>query len=94
MIELCRENISVTVFLYRAIYALIVNLCSCLNVKELLAQNQHIIWNLSEYNRIQNHMQLLGNRMLNHLAKLVELLSCVVRNYRALTVSWSFHTDV
>lgn len=94
MIELCRENISVTVFFYRAIYALIVNLCSYLNAKELLPQNQHIIWTLTEYNRIQNHMHLLGKRMLNHLAKLIELLSRVVRNYLALTVSWSCHTDV
>ena len=46
-------------------------LCSCLNVKELLAWSRREIWSLSDCNwtRIQNH--LVHKRTLNHLAKLV-----------------------
>ena len=51
------------------------------NVKELLAQNRRVIWSLSDRNwtRTQNH--LVRKRTLNHLAKLVKWLSCVLTTY-------------
>ena len=45
-------------------------LYNCLNVKELLAQNKHDIWNLSNSNGIRTHNHLVRKRTLNHLAKL------------------------
>ena len=46
---------------------------SCLNFKELLAQNRHDIWNLSDWNRTRTCKHLVRNRNLNHLAKLTSL---------------------
>ena len=44
-------------------------LYSCLNVKELLAQNRHGIWCLSDSNGIRTHNHLVCKQTLNHLAK-------------------------
>ena len=44
-------------------------LCSCLNVKELLAQKRYDIWSLSDSNRIWTHNHLVLKWTLNHLAK-------------------------
>ena len=54
---------------------------SCLNGKELLAQSRREVWRLSGCNwtRTQNHLVLKGT--LNHLAKLVKWLSCVLSTY-------------
>ena len=52
---------------------------SCLNVKELLARNNHDIWNLSDINGIWTHNHLVRKRTLNHLAKLVKWLSVRLR---------------
>ena len=41
---------------------------SCLNFKELLAQNKHEIWSSSDCNRTGTHDQLVCKRTLNHLA--------------------------
>ena len=46
-------------------------LYSCLNVKELLAQNRCNIWSLSCNNRIQTNSHLVCKQKLNNLAKLV-----------------------
>ena len=66
-----------TVYFYHVMYTWIhvseSTLYSCLNVKELLAQNRHGIWSLSECNRNQIHNHLVCKRTLNHLAKLVWL---------------------
>ena len=48
-------------------------LCSCLNVKELLAQNRHGIWSLSDCNRTRIHNHLICKWTLYHLAKLLWL---------------------
>ena len=53
----------------------------CLNVKELLPRSRREIWSLSDCNWIWNHHHLVHERTLNHLAKLVKWLSCVVRTY-------------
>ena len=53
----------------------------CLNVKELLAQSRYHIWSLSDSNRIRSHNHLVHKQALNHLAKLVKWLSCVVSTY-------------
>ena len=56
-------------------------LCSCLNVKELLALNRRDIWSLSDCYGTWTHNQLIRKRTLNHLAKLAKWLSCVVSTY-------------
>ena len=48
-------------------------LYSCLNVKELLAQNKCDIWSLSDSNGIRTHNYLVCKTALNHLAKLASL---------------------
>ena len=53
----------------------------CLNVKELLVQRRHHIWSLSDSNDIRTHNHLVCKQTLNHLAKLVKWLSCVVSTY-------------
>ena len=53
-------------------------LYSCLNVKELLAQNKCNTWSLSDSNRIGTQNHLVHKQILNHLAKLAKWLSCVV----------------
>ena len=52
---------------------------SCLNIKELLAQNRRNIWSLSDCNGTWADNHLVRTRTLNHLAKLAKRLSCVVR---------------
>ena len=42
---------------------------SCMNVKELLAQNRHDIGSLSNSNGIRTNNHLVQKRTLNHLAK-------------------------
>ena len=58
-----------------------------LNVKELLAQNRHDIWNLKDCNGTQTHNLLVRKRTHSHLAKLAKCLSCVgsIYLYGALT---------
>ena len=54
----------------------------CLNVKELFSRNTHDIWSLSDSNGIRTHNNhLVRKQKLNHLAKLVKWLSCVVSAY-------------
>ena len=48
-------------------------LYSCLNVKELLAQNRRDIWSLNDSNGTRTHNHLVRKRTLNHLAKLASL---------------------
>ena len=45
-------------------------LCSCLNVKELLARNRCDIWSLSDSNGGRTHKHLVHKWRLNHLAEL------------------------
>ena len=55
----------------------------CQNVKKLLVPSRRYIWSLSDSNGIRTHNHLVGNRALNHLAKLVGLakwLSVALRN--------------
>ena len=70
-----------TVIYYYVMYAFQSEstLYSCLNIKEVLTQNRHNIWRLSESNGIRTH--LVQKWTLNHLAKLVKSLSCFVRTY-------------
>ena len=56
-------------------------LYSCLNVKELLAQNRLNIWSLSDCNGTQTHNHVVHKRTLNYLAKLAKWLSSVVSTY-------------
>ena len=53
----------------------------CLNDKELLSQNRHNIYSLSDSNGIRNHNHSVCKRTLKHLAKLRKWLSCVVSTY-------------
>ena len=45
-------------------------LCSCLNVKELLAQNRTDNWSLSDCNEIRTHNGWIRKRALSHLGNL------------------------
>ena len=56
-------------------------LYSCLNVKELLAQNRYDIWSLSDCNRTRTRNHLVYKQTLNHLGRLAKLLSFVVITY-------------
>ena len=56
-------------------------LYSCLNLKELFAQNRREIWGLSYCNWTRTHNHLVRKRTLNRLAKLAKWLSCVVSIY-------------
>ena len=56
-------------------------LYSCLNVKELIAQNRRNILSLSKSNGIRTHNHLVRKRTLNHLAKLAKRICCVVSTY-------------
>ena len=58
-----------------------ITLYSCLNVKELLAQNSCNIWSLSDSNGIQTHNHFVSKKTLNHLVKLAKWLSCVVSTH-------------
>ena len=72
-------------------------LYSCLNVKELLAQNRHDIWSLSDRNETRIHNHLVHKWKLSHLAKLVKWLSCVVTTYLCGgfdSMLWSCHVCV
>ena len=65
-------------------------LYSCLDVKELLARSRSDLWSLSDSNGIRTHNHSVHKRTLNHSAKLVKWLSCIVSNYLygALTVCY------
>ena len=54
-------------------------LYSCLNVKELLAQNRRDIWNLSDNNGIWTQKHLVPKRTPNHLARRAITLSVLLR---------------
>ena len=68
-------------------------LYSWLNVKELLARSRHKIWSLSDSNWTWTHNHLVCKRTLNHLAKLVKWLSCVVSTYLFGAFDCMFLTD-
>ena len=70
-----------TLCFYHVMYALKSEstLYSCVNVKELLAWNRCNIWSLSDSNGIRTHKHLVHKQTLNHIAKLGNWLSCVVR---------------
>ena len=53
----------------------------CLNAKELLAQNGHNIWSLSDSNMTQTHHHWVYKGILNHLVKVAKWLSCVANTY-------------
>ena len=48
-------------------------LCSCLNVKGLLARIRHEIWSLSDCNWTRTHNHLVRKQILSHLSKLASL---------------------
>ena len=50
-------------------------LCSCLNVKELIARNRRDIWSLSDCNGTRTHNHLVRKQTLNLLAKLARLVN-------------------
>ena len=43
-------------------------LYSCLNVKELLAENKRNVWNLSDSKGIRNHIHLVSKRTLEYIS--------------------------
>ena len=47
-----------------------ITLCSCLNVKGLLARNSSDFWSFSDCNGIRTHNHLVHKRTLNHLTKM------------------------
>ena len=63
----------------------------CLNVKELLTQSRHHIWSLSDCNGIRTHNLLICKQTLNHSAKLVKWLSCVVGLVCAVHLTLCYH---
>ena len=86
--KLKENSINLTACAYHVTYAFQSKstLCSCLNVKELIAWNRREIWSLSDCNKIRTHNQLVRKRTLNHLAKQAiffnfKWLSCVVSTY-------------
>ena len=56
-------------------------LCSCLNVKELLAWSRREIWSLSDVNCIRTHNHLVHKRTLNHLAKTGQIIELFFGTY-------------
>ena len=70
--KLWSDKTFLTVCSYHVIYAFYSNstLCSCLNVKELLARNRRDILNLSNCNGNWFHNHLLHKWTMNHLAPL------------------------
>ena len=79
--KLKENSINLTACAYHVTYAFQSKstLCSCLNVKELIAWNRREIWSLSDCNKIRTHNQLVRKRTLNHLAKPVKSLSVRLR---------------
>ena len=77
------NRILLTVCSYHVTYAFQSEstLYSCLNVKELLARSRCEILNLIDCNWTRTHSHLVHKRTLNHLAKMVKRLSCVVSTY-------------
>ena len=85
MIELCCEYLSVR---YIWLYVIIMSrrrfrgnlhsLVAWMSRNSLLGQNRRNIWSLSISGGIRTHNYLVRKRILNHLAKLVKWLSCVV----------------
>ena len=63
-------------------------LYGCLNVKELFALTRYNIWFLSDSNGIWTHNHLVRKWILNHIAKLVKWLSCVVSTYLRCNLTW------
>ena len=57
---------------------------TCLNIKELFAQNRCEIWGLSAYNGARTHNHLVPKRTLSHLAKLAVGLSPVAVTMKLL----------
>ena len=52
-----------------------------LNVKELLAQNRHGIWSLSDSIKIWTHNHLVRKQRFNHLARLTKWLSWILSTF-------------
>ena len=59
-------------------------LCSCLNVKQLLARNRRYIWSLSDWNGTRTHNHFVRKRTLNHLWVRVPLQSHTVFNQQVI----------
>ena len=66
-------------------------LYSCLDFKEILAQNRCHIWSLSDSNKIRTHNDLVRKQIFNHLTKLAKWFSCVVSTYH-LTLCYYYAT--
>ena len=76
-------KVHLTVYFYHVTYEFQSErtLCSCPNVKELLAWNRPDTWILSDSNEIRTHNHLVRKRKLNNLAKLAKWLNSVVSTY-------------
>ena len=100
------KSIHLTVCFYHVMYAFQSEstLCSCLNVKELLAWSRREIWNLSDCNwiRTHNHLvykctvnHLVHKGTLNHLASLAKWLSvCLWTKWLSVRVQLQSLTHV
>ena len=87
MTELCCGYLSVwciwldVIIMSRTSFRVNLNSIVWLNIKKLLARIRRHIWSLNDINEIRTQNHLVCKRTLNHLAKLVKWLSCVVSNY-------------
>ena len=80
-VHICRVHLTVCFCYVTYAFQSESTLCSCLNVKELLARSRREIWSLSDCNWTWTQNHLVRKRTLNSLAKLTKLLSCVLNNY-------------
>ena len=73
----CKKQIFLTVCSYHITHAFQSESthCSCLSVKELLAQNRRKFWILSDCNVTRTRNHLVCKRTLNYLATLAKWLS-------------------
>ena len=76
------------IFMSRASFSVNPHFIVGLNVKELLPQVRRHIWILSDSNEIRTQSHLVLTGTLNHLAKLVNRLSNVVRTYLYDVFDW------
>ena len=73
--SLWKSTVELTVYYYDVTYAFQSESTaySCLNVKELFAQNRHDLWSLSDSIRILTHNHGFHKQKLNHLVLVYEL---------------------
>ena len=64
----------------------------CMNAKELLAWNRHVIWSLYGCNGTWTHNHSVCKRTLNHLAKIAKWLSCVVSISTVFICAYLYNT--